>query len=59
MTGYKGVKTDEALEQEMFSLLNMIIKRGFYQSEESDLHKSTLKQLCVEYLMDYDKRPTY
>jgi len=59
MIGYKGVKTDEALEQEMFSLLNMIIKRGFYSSDKSNQMKQDLKNTCIEYLQDYDLRPTH
>lgn len=44
-----GPKTPEMLEQEMFSLLNMIIKRDFYVPEKMQGMKNDLKALCLEY----------
>lgn len=57
--GFKGVKSDEVLEQEMFSVLNKIIKRGFYSADEQRKHRVELREFIYEYLMDYDHRPKH
>jgi len=56
---FKGVKTDDILETEMFSILNRIMKRDFYTPKDQDEMKSELMDLCIEYLQDLKARPTH
>jgi len=57
--GYLGVKTDEVLETEMFSLLNQILKRSYNPADKAAKMKIDLMNTCTEYLMDFDHRPTH
>jgi len=47
---FLGPKTAEVIEQEIFSVTNMIIKRNYYTPEKITMMKSMLKELCVEYI---------
>jgi len=47
---FKGPKTPEVMEQEMFSLLNMIIKRDYYTKEKQESMKIELKNIMRQYL---------
>jgi len=46
---FSGPKTKEVLEQEIFSVTNMIIKRNFYTPEKIDEMRQQLRGLCLEY----------
>lgn len=50
MSAHKGEKSLEVIEQEMFSLLNQIIKRAFYASKQVEKMRNELRNLSVEYL---------
>jgi len=47
---FLGPKTKEVLEQEIFSITNMVIKRDFYTADKMSLMRVMLKELCVEYI---------
>jgi len=47
---FLGNKTKEVLEQEMFSLLNMITKRNFYTPEKMTQMRTDLFEACRQYM---------
>lgn len=47
---FLGKKTPEVIEVEMFSYLNMILKRDFYIPEKIQGMRKDLKELCAEYV---------
>jgi len=53
---FKGKKTNEVLEQEIFSICNMLIKRSGLTSGEIAQLQTDLKMDCIEYLQDYEAR---
>jgi len=56
---FKGRKTNAVLEQEMFSILNRLIKRDFYTDTENKRLQLDLQNDCVEYLQDFNKREVH
>jgi len=53
---HKGKKTNEVLEQEMFSLTNQLIKRSGLSDKELVKFQRDLQIICIEYLQDYESR---
>ncbi len=47
---FQGAKTKEVVEQQMFSVLNMIIKRNYYTEDMQKIFTQQLKILSKEYL---------